>query len=142
MKQFIVLLATIPLLLVFMVQFSMDQAYSAKVAVINDCVYAAKEQAKQEGCFTDAILEDLTESLSARLGISAEKIVVDDITDRAGRVKYRLSENPSSWDDSTIHYKFYVPVGDVLAGRNLLRRNSGNYYYVAEGKTTSERLRP
>ena len=142
MKQFIVLLATVPLLLIFMVQFSMDQAYSAKVTVINDCVYTAKEQAKQQGCFTSEILDELRTNLSMRLDISVSEIIVDPITDVAPSVKYRLSSDTETWEASLIRYKFYVKVGDVLAGRSLLRSDAKEYYYVAEGQTTSERLAP
>ena len=142
MKQFIVLLATLPLLLVFMVQFSMDQAYSAKVSVINDCVYTAKEQAKQQGCFTNEILDELRGNLSKRLDISVSEIIVDPITDVSPSVKYRLSSDTETWEASLIRYKFYVKVGDVLAGRSLLRSDSKEYYYIAEGETTSERLAP
>ena len=142
MKNFIVLLATIPLLLIFMVQFSMDQVYSTKTAIIDDCVYTAKEQAKQAGCFTRDITDDMRGSIASMLGIPESDIITGAETDREDSVKYRLSSDSSTWEDSVIHYKFYVKIDDVIAGRSLLRSGARDYYYVAEGKTTSERLKP
>ena len=48
MKQFLVLAAILPLMLVFFVQFSMDQINSSRIGILSDMVYAAKEEAKQE----------------------------------------------------------------------------------------------
>ena len=49
MKQFIVLLAILPLMLVFLLQFILDQQTEAKISMINSYVYTAKEYAKQYG---------------------------------------------------------------------------------------------
>ena len=64
MKQLIVLTAVLPLMLIFMAQFTLDQKNNHAINIIQEEVYTAKEQAKQEGCFTPAIIQDLKSAVS------------------------------------------------------------------------------
>ena len=60
MKRFLVLAAILPLMLVFFVQFSIDRINFSRIGILLDLVYTAKEEAKQEGCFTQQIRSELT----------------------------------------------------------------------------------
>ena len=56
MKQFIVLLAVLPIMLLFIAQFILEQQNEMKISLITDIVYEAKEEAKQLGGFdTEAL---------------------------------------------------------------------------------------
>ena len=61
MKQLIVLAAILPLMLIFMAQYTLDQKNSATISILQEQVYTAKEKAKQEGCFTEEIKNELKE---------------------------------------------------------------------------------
>ena len=77
MKQFLVLAAILPLMLVFFVQFSMDQINSSRIGILSDMVYAAKEEAKQEGCFTQRIKDDLIANVSSALQIDPSDVRIE-----------------------------------------------------------------
>lgn len=134
MKQFIVLMAVLPILMIFLLQFSMDQASSEKIAFIQSVVYAAKEDAKQEGCFTESIQERIVKEISEGLSIPENyiEITADD------EVKYRYSEG----DGRHIYYKVSVRLDGVMAGGKLLGidENRNSVVYTIDSYTASERI--
>lgn len=142
MKQFIVLVAILPLMLVFFVQFSMDQINSSRAGLLTDMVYAAKEKAKQEGCFTEEIKAELTANICSAFGIDPEDVHIE-ATDT---VQYRIMDagtySGGDWERGLIHYKVSVPIGELMAGRRLfgIREEDNTYMYVIESYAASERL--
>ncbi|MBR0130307.1 MAG: hypothetical protein IJM08_03280 [Firmicutes bacterium] len=142
MKQFLVLAAVLPLMLIFFVQFSLDQINSSRIAVFSDLVYSAKEEARQEGCFTDSIKADLRRKISSALGIRESDIVIE-ATDT---VQYRLISaegyTDSNWKRGLIYYKVSVPIGQVMAGKSMfgIKDEDNEYYYTIENYAASERL--
>ncbi|HQC35931.1 MAG TPA: hypothetical protein PL035_02480 [Bacillota bacterium] len=144
MKQFLVLAAILPLMLVFFVQFSMDQTNSARIGRLNDMVYAAKEEAKQQGCFTRDIRARLTAEISSAFGIDPSRIVIEATGEND--VKYRLMSaagySSSDWERGLIHYKISLPLGEIMAGRRLfgIKKEENTYNYVIESYAASERL--
>ena len=142
MKQFLVLAAILPLMLVFFVQFSMDQINSSRIGILSDLVYAAKEEAKQEGCFTQQIRNGLTADISSALHIDPSDVRIE-ATDT---VCYRIMEadgyGNDDWERGLIYYKVSVPIGELMAGRRLfgIREQDNVYYYTIESYTASEKL--
>ncbi|MBO4880840.1 MAG: hypothetical protein J5555_04090 [Firmicutes bacterium] len=142
MKQFLVLAAILPLMLVFFVQFSMDQINSSRIGILSDMVYAAKEEAKQEGCFTTQIKSELTANIASALQIDPADVRIE-ATDT---VRYRIMEadryGNDDWERGLIYYKVSVPIGELMAGRRLfgIREQDNVYYYTIESYTASERL--
>lgn len=142
MKQFIVLVAILPLMLVFFVQFSMDQINSSRAGLLTDMVYAAKEKAKQEGCFTEEIKAELTANICNAFGIDPEDVHIE----ATETVQYRImdagSYSAGDWERGLIHYKVSVPIGELMAGRRLfgIREEENTYMYVIESYAASERL--
>ena len=142
MKQFLVLAAILPLMLVFFVQFSMDQINSSRIGILSDMVYAAKEEAKQEGCFTAQIKSELTANIASALQIDTADVRIE-ATDT---VRYRIMEadryGNDDWERGLIYYKVSVPIGELMAGRRLfgIREQDNVYYYTIESYTASERL--
>ena len=137
MKQFMILLVTLPLLLVFCMQFSLDQTNKAKTEIIDEIVYAAKEQAKQDGCFTSLNKQAMINSISQRIGVaeSAVSITADSTP------KNRMSIG-SNADDGLIHYRISVDIGEAMAGAGLfgIGRNENRYRYTIDSYTVSEYL--
>ena len=142
MKQFLVLAAILPLMLVFFVQFSMDQINSSRIGILSDMVYAAKEEAKQEGCFTAQIRNELTANIASALQIDPSDVRIE-ATDT---VRYRIMDadryGTEDWERGLIYYKVSVPIGELMAGRRLfgIREQDNVYYYTIESYTASERL--
>ena len=142
MKQFLVLAAILPLMLVFFVQFSMDQINSSRIGILSDMVYAAKEEAKQEGCFTSQIKSDLIANIASALQIDPADVRIE-ATDT---VRYRIMEadryGNDDWERGLIYYKVSVPIGELMAGRRLfgIREQDNVYYYTIESYTASEKL--
>ena len=142
MKQFLVLAAILPLMLVFFVQFSMDQINSSRIGILSDMVYAAKEEAKQEGCFTAQIKSSLTANIASALQIDPSDVRIE-ATDT---VRYRIMDadgyGSGDWERGLIYYKVSVPIGELMAGRRLfgIREQDNVYYYTIESYTASERL--
>ena len=137
MKQFIVLCAILPLLLIFMLQFTLDQTISAKSGIVADMVYAAKEEAKQAGCFTADIQSRLRANLSQALGISADEIEITATED----VRYRLTDTSGDLSRGLIYYKVSVPIGDAMAGMGFFGLGRNNTYVcTVESYAASEKL--
>ena len=131
MKQFIVLAVTLPLMLLFIVQVTQDQLNYTKIGAINDIVYSYKEQAKQQGCFTDDLVAGMKSELASFLGISEGEIYVD-----------ATGEGEEKARGGLIHYSVELPIGTVMAGAGLLgiSKQENRYVYQIDSYTTSEKL--
>lgn len=134
MKQFIVLMAVLPIMLVLLLQFTNDQANSEKVAFVQSVVYAAKEDAKQEGCFTDGIKERIVSDICRGLSVPPEYVEIE----ADDEVKYRYAEG----DGRYINYRVSVRLDDVMAGGRLLGIEEEENFttYVIDSYTASERI--
>lgn len=138
MKQFIVLTAILPILLLFAAQFALDQRNSIAVSFIQDRVYAAREKARQEGRFTDEIQQDLRMELAAFLGIDPAAIAIEATED----VQYRINHFTGD-GRGILHYSVRVPIGEAMAGAAFLGLPAAenNRIVTVEGQAASERLR-
>jgi hypothetical protein len=134
MKQFIVLTAVLPILLIFMTQLVFDQKNNDAINQIQALVYAAKENAKQEGCFTKEIKAKLRRDLGDALGIAADEVVIES----SEEVKYRYSKG----EERLIRYRVEVPVKNVMAGAGFFRMKAeeNTYRYVIDSYTASEKI--
>jgi len=120
MKQFIVLSAVLPILMIFMTQTVYDQRSNLSVGIINDMVYAAKEEAKAEGEFTWEIQEKLRRDLSRAASVPL------------GEIKIVCREG-----DGRLYYRVEVPIKNVMAGGKLLgiKDQDNQYMYVIDSYT-------
>ncbi|WP_312653647.1 hypothetical protein [Aminipila sp.] len=134
MKQFIVLMGVLPILIIFMLQMGLDQKNSQITSIIQASVYAAKEDAKQEGCFTNEIKEKLKNEITRLTGITSEKINIE--TD--SKVKYRYSNG----EERLIYYKITVKIDELMAANNIygISDEDNRYNYVIDSYTASEKI--
>ena len=132
MKQLIVLMATLPIMIIFIMQMGLDQKNAQTLTAIQSCTYAAKEQAKQAGCFTQEISEDLRHNISKLTDIKEDNIKIEADRD----VKYRYS------DDKLIHYKVKVKIDNVMAANNFfgIGDKENSYEFKIESYTASEKV--
>lgn len=136
MKQFIVLMAVLPILVLFMLQFMLDQKNHDNIGRLQEYVYTAKEQAKQKGCFTWEIRKEMVDKIKESFQIEEGEMVLilDDVP------RYRTT----GFDErELIHYQVSVPIKKIMAGHRFFgisdEQNRG--MYTIENWTASELLR-
>lgn len=137
MKQMIVLLGVLPFLLLFIMQYALEQQNHYRIAMLQQCVYEAKEQAKQEGCFTSAIIQELRSDISNYLDVEEADILIDATT----VPKYRVN----LFDErELIHYKIQVPIDEIMAGAAFfgISKEENRMMYTIENYTASELIWP
>lgn len=133
MKQFIILMAILPFLFLFLLQYTLDQQNSHHIARFQEHVYTAKEKAKQEGRFTGEIKEELVQKIAGDFDLDE------------GDIQVTLEEMPqyrtNVFDErELIHYKVSVPIDKIMAGNKFLGipDNENSYMYTIESWTASE----
>jgi len=138
MKQLIVLAAILPLMMIFMAQFTLEQKNNHAINTIQQQVYIAKEKAKQEGYFSPAIVEELKDGISEGLGISKSDILVA----ATEAPRYRINYFDPSLERGIIHYSVSVPIEKIMAGGNMLgiSEEENRMVYTVEGSAASELL--
>ena len=139
MKNFIVLAAVLPLLLVFLLQFTLDQKNNANVGRFQEYVYTAKEQARQEGCFTESITAELRKNVARAFGISEAEVQIE----ATQTPQYRVNTFAGPEDArGLIRYRVSVPLEKIMAGPRLfgIREEENRGLYTIESWTASERL--
>ena len=105
MKQLIVLAAVLPLMLIFMAQFTLEQRNSAVINALQQQVYTAKEEAKQQGCFTPSIIEQLRKDINMKLGVPEQDIIIIATETPQYRINYSIRQRKGD-----IHYSVSVPI--------------------------------
>lgn len=137
MKQMIVLLGVLPFLLLFMMQYALEQQNHYRIAMLQQRVYEAKELAKQDGCFTSANITSLRKDLSEDLDVAESEIIIEATT----VPKYRVNE----FDErELIYYKVQVPIKEIMAGASFfgIDDHENQMMYTIENYTASELIRP
>ena len=137
MKQFIVLAAVLPLMLLFVAQYALDQRNHAVTAIVEEEIRVSCEQARAAGCFTAEIRDKLKDSLRDKLGIppSSVTITADDT------VVYRLNYFDASGERGLIRYSVSVPIGKHMAAAGFFSLNGSNERVLTfRGTMASERL--
>lgn len=136
MKQLIVLMGVLPIMLIFLFQYALDQRNNDNISRFQEYVYQAKEQAKQEGCFTPEIRDEMIGKIEKSFDISEEDMIVELET----IPQYRTSVFDQR---EMIHYKVSVPIDKLMAGNRFFgisdAENTG--MYTIDSWTASERLR-
>ena len=139
LKQFLVLLAILPITLIVMVEFSLNTMIDAKIDAVNDIVYMYKEQAKQDGTFAH-VMDDMKNHIQKVVGTNEE--IITDGTYVSESPKYRVTSmsalaNP---EDVFIHYRIEVPISEMKNLSGLIKAKHTKHYYVIDSYTASERL--
>lgn len=136
MKQLIVLMGVLPILLVFLLQYTLDQRNNDNISRFQESVYQAKEQAKQTGCFTPEIKEAMVDRIERDFDVEEEDLIIE------------LEEVPqyrtSVFDQrELIHYKVSVPIDKIMAGNRFfgISDEENRAMYTIESWTASERIR-
>lgn len=134
MKQFIVLMAVLPIMMIFFLQFTADQRHDRIVGEIQEIVYSAKEVAKQEGYFSPENRSRMREDLGRAAGVDPEEIFIE--SDDRIRTRFGAGE------DRLIYFIVSVPVRGVMAAGGILgmTEEDNGYRLVIDSYTASERI--
>lgn len=139
MKQLIVLCAVFLLLAAIILQIPLEMINYERKHAVMFYVNNAKEMAKQEGFYTDEILNELKNNIAKKMNIkNVNEIEIDEKTTKER--KYR----PARFDEKAIIYlKVSVPFKNILAtpGFYGISDSENKGYYIIEEITTSEKLR-
>jgi len=135
MKQLIVLMAVLPMMLLFVMQFAYEQQRNDRIGKFQEIVYSSKEQARQDGCFTEENIANLKKESGRVFGVAEDEIVFEGTT----VPKFRVNK----FDErELIHYRIGTPVRNMMAGAGLLgiSDDQNRMYYVIESWAASEKL--
>ena len=137
MKQIIVLCGIFILLGALILQIPLEMINYDRRHAIMYYVNNAKEMAKQEGFYTDEILNELRKNIQEKMSLnSPDEIIIHEST--TVTPKYRLNE----FDErEMIYIKVMVPFHNIVAAPGLYGIDlDENRYFVVEETTASERL--
>ena len=139
MKQLIVLCAVFLLLAAIILQIPLEMINYERKHAIMFYVNNAKETAKQNGYYTDEILDDLKTDIAKKMKLkNKNEVIIGDKTTKTP--KYR----PDKFDErETVYLKVSVPFKNILAANAFYKISDGENrgFYIIEEITTSERLR-
>lgn len=135
MKDFLVMLALIPILLYFPAQFTADEINDKKIVAYNNIISKHAQVARAEGCFTADNINSLKQELSNALYIDVSEIRFEGTTTQ----KYRTD----AFDNrQMLSYKVSVPVKRIIAMPKLWGMTDGNNKvdYSVSGEVATELL--
>lgn len=135
MKEFIVMIALLPLLFFFPSQFVADEINHTKILAFNSIVSKHAQSARVNGCFTTTNINSLKDELSRALYIDAGEITFVGDTS----LKYRTDAFNNM---QMINYKVSVPIKKFLAMGSFwgVTATDNQVNYSIDGQVASELL--
>jgi hypothetical protein len=135
-NNFIAIALVLPILLFFVPQYALQVEVRHNLATLEAIVETAKEEAGQEGRFTDAIINKMKDEIVSEFrNVSASEIEVDVTT----TPKYRTD----TFDHrELINYRVGVPVKKLTAANKFFGISDADNRTVfrIKGSVASERL--
>lgn len=134
MKEFIAGAAILILLLTFPLQYALEQQNHYKLSQLQMHVHNAKEEAKQLGYFSDAIINTLKSNISGSFkDISPAEVIVSATT---------LAERKPRGEE--LHYRIQVPLKKLIAANLFwgIDEVNNKTVYIIDRYTTSEWVNP
>lgn len=138
MKQIIVLCACLPLALILILQIGVTTTNNSNAIFVQTVVEEAAEEARYDGCFTNENIDSLKTTISEKLDIPKEEIIVNATGE--SDVKYKSSHYNSG--NSEIEYSITVPIKKIIAAPKFfgISTASNSGIMIKEGSILSERL--
>ncbi len=138
MKQLIVTVAVFILLMAVIIQIPLEMLNYERRQAVMFYVNNAKEKAKQEGCYTEAILNQLKKDINEnkKLGITITDKDIE--ATRENDIKYRLDKFKEA---ELIKLKIRIPIDKIIAAASFFGLDDSKRYYIIEIVTTSEKLK-
>lgn len=140
MKQFIVLCAVFILLVAIFLQIPIEMVNYERRHAIMFYVNNAKEIAKQEGYYTDEILDSLKDNISKHMDIAKTEVYIGEETTRTPKYRQEKSDDIINGNE-VIRLVISVPFSKIIAVSDFFDIENDKRYYKIDIVTTSERLR-
>lgn len=139
MKQLMVLLASLPIMLILIMQISQTQINLSNANAVKDYAHASEYQAEKEGYFSASNIENLKTKIASKMKIDPDDIEIS-ATDSEHK-KYRSNTYSQS---NLIYYKITVPVKKIMVGNNFfgIKDEDNKGTIVIEKYMQSELLAP
>ena len=128
MKQLITAIACVVLLLIFLPQFTANQASHNKMLYVENAVDTFVEEIKQEGYITTTAKQNLITQIADKVACDESAVIV------SGTTTGPLIRG------SIIEYRVEYPIKDIIATPNFwgIDENTNTANKVIEGSTVSE----
>lgn len=138
MNQYIAACFVLPLLLIFIVQYGLQVQNNYHLTQFQSIVEAAKEEAKQEGYFSEKIIQQMKKNIKEVYKEIDESEIVVDVTTTP---KYRVNRFD---EKELIQYKIGIPIKRIMAANHLwgISDEENQMMYYVKGFVASERLLP
>lgn len=136
MKTLIALAASVILLMTFPLQYALEQHNHHNIVQFQKIINNAKEQAKQNGCFTDDIISSMKNNIISEFNDIDESEISVNVTTSP---KYRIN----SFDErELIYYEIGVPIKKLIVCEDLWGISDGDnkMMYFVKNYTSSERV--
>ncbi len=121
MKDFITSIASIILLMIFVMQFATNQAVYTKLVQTESCVSLFRDSAQQQGEILPADIQNLKKRAAPILDCTPEEIRIDAGESKAGESGYNIS------------YDISVPLKNIIGAAKLLgisqEENEAEYHF-------------
>jgi hypothetical protein len=124
LKQFIVLAAVLPIMLAFVMQFTLIQVHHSRLIRAEEAIHSARMEAGISGGFTAETRGALAARLATIYGVAPSEIGMRlDMADGQPR--------------HVIAYKIRIPVSQIIAGNRLfgISDSDNRGFYTIEGET-------
>lgn len=137
LEKLILVGISILLIMAIFMQYPVQIVNHNNISAMQVIVDRAKEQAKQDGCFTAGNIANIKKELSEKFGVAEGEIIVN----VSSGIKYRTNEFS---EEGVIEYKIGVPIKKIIAANRFwgVSDNENKTTYYIEGKIASERLEP
>lgn len=106
MKDFIVLSAIVVFFTILTLNYSLEQKNHRMMSQMQISVQTSKERAKQAGCFTEEIVNDLETDISRKCGVDRDEIYFEGTTDIQER-------------GELIYYKVGIDIKSIISGNKF-----------------------
>jgi hypothetical protein len=120
MKQFIVLTAVLPILFVFVLQFSLEQVKHSRMTALEDAVHNFRLRAELYGEHDGDAAESLRSQIAGIYRVDPSEVVVEltivPETGVSGEAPGSGGDTPWAGASARILYRIAVPVGRIMAG--------------------------
>jgi len=138
-KQFIVMIAILPILLSFAIQLDHSQINNHKNLAVERAIETAEMDIKLDGCLTSGTKDVLAKNIASIMGVGEDEVVIEGPSET--QKKYKSSG--TKYEDSKIVYSIKYKFNDVMAANALygIRDEDNSVDITINRKVLSEKLR-
>lgn len=138
MKDFLVLLACLPIAVALTLQISLNSLNQHDAVKVSKIVNTYAEEARFDGCFKDDAIEQMKNDIANTLSCDPDDILVE--CTKSSNIKYKATTYSNN---AKIEYHVEAPIKKVIAGGSLygISDSDNKGKIIKKGYVMSEKLR-